>query len=133
MRKVILALFVVMIFLGSSVLMISNASGYTPPLSSTLTLPSYIGEGQNFTLYVNDTQPHQVALYVCDFDKIGRKETIELCDLNGHLLTPPCRLSNFEEGKWLRFRFSGSIRIRLIDRSSDSTAVLSALMFDKAL
>jgi D-arabinan exo alpha-(1,3)/(1,5)-arabinofuranosidase (non-reducing end) len=84
------------------------------------------------TLYVNDTQPHQLALYVCDFDKIGREETIELRNLNGHLLTPACTVNNFEDGKWLRFRFSGSIQIRLINRSSDSTAVLSALMFDKA-
>ncbi len=84
------------------------------------------------TLYVRDTQPHQLALYVCDFDKAGREETIELADLNGHELAPPCTVSHFEQGKWLRFKFSGSIQVRLTNRNRASSAVLSALMFDQA-
>jgi hypothetical protein len=83
------------------------------------------------TLYVNDTQPHQLALYVCDYDKAGREETIELRDLKGRLLTPARTVSGFEQGKWLRFQFSGSIQLRLTNLKSSSTAVLSALMFDK--
>ena len=74
MRKTILALFVVMIFLGSSILMVSSASGYTPPLSSTLTLPSYIGEGQNFMLYVNDTpgfSNYSVTVYISGQNMTG--------------------------------------------------------------
>lgn len=86
----------------------------------------------SITLYLNDAQPHQLALYVCDYDQMGREETIELQDLNGRFLAPPCTISNFAEGKWLRFRFSGSIKIRVINRNNESTAVLSALMFDKA-
>jgi len=82
-------------------------------------------------IYVSDTQPHQLALYVCDYDKKGREETIELADMQGHGLAPACTVSNFEEGKWLRFQFSGSIQVRLTNRKIDSTAVLSALMFDK--
>lgn len=83
------------------------------------------------TLYVGDTQPHQLAVYVCDFDKAGREETIEILDLNGHVLVPACTVKDFEQGKWLKFRFSGSIQVRLTNRSANSTAVLSALMFDK--
>jgi hypothetical protein len=86
---------------------------------------------ESLTLYVGDSQPHQLALYVCDFDKAGRDETIELLDLNGHALTPACAVSDFKVGKWLRFKFSGSIQIRLNNQKSGSTAVLSALMFDK--
>jgi hypothetical protein len=83
------------------------------------------------TLYVSDTQPHQLALYVCDFNKAGRKETIEIRDLEGHVLVPANTVSDFEQGKWLRFKFSGSIRVRVANQNSRSTAVLSALMFDK--
>lgn len=86
----------------------------------------------SLTLYVNDTQPHQLALYVCDYDKAGREETIEVQDLQGHPLAPACTVNNFQLGKWLRYRFSGSIRLRLTNQKSSSTAVLSALMFDKA-
>ncbi len=85
----------------------------------------------SLTLYIGDVQPHQLALYVCDFDKAGREEAIELLDLEGHALAPARTVSSFEQGRWLRYRFSGSIRIRLSNRKSTTTAVLSALMFDK--
>jgi hypothetical protein len=109
--------------------------------SSLLTSPisycaRYLGAletsgSDTLTLYVNDTQPHQLALYVCDFDKAGREQTIELLDLEGHALAPARTVGNFEQGKWLRFQFSGSIQVRLGNQKSGSTAVLSALMFDK--
>jgi hypothetical protein len=86
----------------------------------------------SLTLYVSDSQPRQLSLYVCDFDKKGRKEMIEIRDLKGRLLTPAIAVSDFEHGKWLRFKFAGSIQIHVINRNSESTAVLSALMFDKA-
>jgi hypothetical protein len=85
----------------------------------------------SLTLYVSDSQPRQLALYVCDFDKKGRKEIIEIRDLKSRLLTPAIAVGDFEHGKWLRFKFTGSIQIHVINRNSESTAVLSALMFDK--
>lgn len=110
--------------------------------SSLLTTPisyclRYLGAVEtpssgSLTLYVNDSQPHQLALYVCDFDKAKREEAIEISDLAGHALIPACKVSDFEQGKWLRFKFSGSIQIRLHNQNGNSTAVLSALMFDKA-
>jgi hypothetical protein len=109
--------------------------------SSLLTSPisycaRYLGAletsgSDSLTLYVNDAQPHQLALYMCDFDKAGREQSIELLDLEGRELAPACTVSGFARGKWLRGRFSGSIQIRLSNRKSSSTAVLSALMFDK--
>jgi hypothetical protein len=81
-------------------------------------------------IYVSDAHPHQLSLYVCDYDKAGRGETIELTDLQGHALAPACAVTNFKQGKWLRFRFSGSVQIRLVSQNSSSSAVLSALMFD---
>ncbi len=116
------------IWTSSPVALLTSPISYCARYIGALETPT----AGSITLYVNDTQPHQLALYVCDFDKIGREETIEIRDLKGHLLAPPGTVRNFEEGKWLRFRFSGSMQIRLINRSSDSTAVLSALMFDKA-
>jgi hypothetical protein len=82
------------------------------------------------TVYVCDNQPHQLALYVCDFDKAGREETVEIRDLKGRVLVAACTVTNFEQGKWLKFKFSGSIQVRLGSLKSNCTAVLSALMFD---
>jgi hypothetical protein len=90
------------------------------------------GGSGSVTLYVSDTQPHQLALYVCDFDKAGREESVEIVDLEGHVLVPALTVSDFEQGKWLKFKFSGGIQLRLTNLKSNSTAVLSALMFDKA-
>ncbi len=82
------------------------------------------------TLYVNDTRPHQLALYVCDINKAGRKESIEVSDLKGRVLVPAQSVTNFQQGKWLRFQFSGNIQLRVKNENGKSTAVLSALMFD---
>lgn len=87
----------------------------------------------SLTLYVSDTQPHQLALYVCDFKKAGREETIEIRDLHGKVLVPACTVSHFEPGKWIKFKFSGSIQVRVASLKSNSTAVLSALMFDPGM
>ena len=62
----------------------------------------------------------------------GREQTIELLDLQGHVLAPACTVTGFELGKWLRFRFSGTLQIRLTNQNSSTTALLSALMFDQA-
>lgn len=86
----------------------------------------------SLTLYVNDGQSHQLALYVCDFNKGSREESIEITDLGGHVLVSACTVSNFEEGKWLKFKFSGSIQVHLANLNKRSTAVLSALMFDQS-
>jgi hypothetical protein len=82
-------------------------------------------------LYVTDQQQHQLALYFCDFDKKGRKQDIEILDLKGAVIVPRQQLTDFEKGKWLLYHFSGSIRIRITNQNKQTTAVISALMFDK--
>ncbi len=74
MRKLVLSILLVAILLGSVLLVTSSASGYAPPLSSTLSLPSYIGEGQNFTLYVSDTggfSNYSVTVYLAGENMTG--------------------------------------------------------------
>jgi hypothetical protein len=115
----------------------NNSSASTLLTSPISYCARYLGAletaGSNsITLYIADSQPHQVALYVCDFDKAGREEPIEFLDLAGNALGPVCKVIDFDQGKWLRFRFSGSIQIRIANQNNRSTAVLSALMFDKA-
>jgi hypothetical protein len=81
-------------------------------------------------LYVNDTRLHQLAMYFCDFDKKGRKQDIEILDFKGDVIVAKQEVSHFEKGKWLLYSFSGSIRVRISNRNEQTTAVLSALMFD---
>lgn len=81
-------------------------------------------------LYVNDTISHRIAIYFCDFDKKERKQDIEIVNFMGHPIAEKQELSHFENGKWLLYRFSGSVRIKITNRNERTTAVLSALMFD---
>ncbi len=123
-------------FTGRQFSLWKNATSSTLLTSPISYCARYLGaletsSSDSFTLYVNDTRPHQLALYVCDYDKAGREESIEVQDLQGHVLVPARTVDNFQLGKWLRYQFSGSIQLRLINRNSKSTAVLSALMFDK--
>ena len=98
-------------------------------------LPRYLGALETktdgwITLYINDTDTHQLALYFCDSDKTDRQEEIEVFDLAGHVLSPAQSVSGFEDGSWLRYRFSGSLKVHVVNRNPATTAVLSALMFD---
>lgn len=98
-------------------------------------LPRYLGALETrtdswITLDINDARAHRLALYVCDSDKTDRQEEIKVFDLAGHALTPTQKVSAFEEGTWLRYRFSGSLKLHLINRNPATTAVLSAIMFD---
>jgi Protein of unknown function (DUF2961) len=113
-----------------------NATGSTLLTSPISYCARYLGAletstSDSLTLYINDARPHQLALYVCDYNKAGRAETVEIEDLQGHALAPALTVNNFQLGKWLRFRFSGSIRIRVTNQKGNSNAVISAMMFDK--
>lgn len=100
-------------------------------------LPRFLGAletrgSDSVTLWVNDARQHQLALYFCDFDMKGRKQEIEIRDLEDRVLSPAQTIADFEQGKWLTFRFSGSIKVRIVNRNAATTALLSALMFDEA-
>jgi len=84
----------------------------------------------SITIYTGDAEPHQLSLYACDYDKKGREESIEVQDLAGNVLVPATNVEGFALGKWLKFKFSGDIRIQVANLNNKSTAVLSALMFD---
>jgi hypothetical protein len=84
------------------------------------------------TLWVRDAAMHRLALYLCDSDKHGggRNQDIEILDLAGKVLAPAQNVADFQNGKWLNYQFSGSIKIRLTNRNPKANAVISAIMFD---
>lgn len=83
----------------------------------------------SITVYVNDAHTHELAIYACDFDKAGRQQSIEILDLEDHVLSPAQKMTAFEKGCWLRYKFSGSFKLRLTNLNHATTAALSALMF----
>ena len=70
-----------------------NATSLTLLTSPISYCARYLGAletsaSDSLTLYVNDARPHQLALYVCDYNKAGREETVDIEDLQGHALVP---------------------------------------------
>jgi hypothetical protein len=71
---------------------------------------------------------------VCDFDNFGggRNEDLEILDLNDRVLSPAQNVAGFRKGKWVNYRFSGSIKLQITNRNPKANAVISAIMFDAA-
>jgi hypothetical protein len=114
----------------------TDASLITSPISYC---GRYLGclwtaASDTITLHVNDAREHHLSLYVCDFDKYGggRNEDLEILDLSDRVLSPAQNITAFQSGKWVNYRFSGSIKIRLTNRNPKANAVISAIMFDAA-
>ena len=101
---------------------------YCCPYLGTL----WTGASDTITLYVNDTNYHQLALYICDFDNYGggRNENVQILDLNNNVLASANNQTGFGNGRWIRFSFQGSVKIRLTNNNPSANAVLSAIMFD---
>jgi hypothetical protein len=113
----------------------TGASLLTSPISYCA---RYLGavetrDSGELVVYLNDLRPHILGVYVCDFEKAGREQTLELLNLDEETIAPAQKATDFTAGMWLRYHFSGSFRLRLRNLNSSTTAVLSALMFDSHL
>lgn len=81
-------------------------------------------------LNVKDADEHQVSLYFLDWDKQDRRTAIELFDLETfNLLAPVQLVKNYQNGKYLIFKFNGSIRIR-VNQVRGKNAAVSGMFFD---
>jgi hypothetical protein len=83
-------------------------------------------------LTFNDTLPHQVALYLLDFDLWagGRTERVEILNAAGQVLDTRS-VSGFGGGLYLVWNLSGHVVIRITNTSTagGSNAVISGLFF----
>ena len=90
-----------------------------------------------FSFNVRVTPPqegrtHQFAFYFVDYDARGRRQTVQLMDLDSlNDISPPVLVGpDFTGGVWLVWQYAGSIRIRMNGIRGDN-AVLSAVLFDE--
>lgn len=75
-------------------------------------------------------KPYQIALYFVDWDNKERRTAIEIFDLETKKLIAPVQIvQNYENGKYLIYKYNKSIRIR-IDQVRGENAVLSGIFFD---
>jgi hypothetical protein len=89
---------------------------------------------QTMKVDINLARPHayQIALYVVDWDRKGRRESIEMFDrATLERIAPVQVVSDFVNGKYLIFRYDKSVRFR-IDQIRGDNATLSGIFFDPA-
>jgi hypothetical protein len=87
----------------------------------------------SFTVDVNltDGATHRVALYLLDWDGIGRSEQVDVLDaVTGQVLDTRA-VDTFSGGEYLAWDVSGDVAFRLT-RKAGNNAVLSGLFFDPA-
>ena len=82
---------------------------------------------------VLDNRKCKVALYFVDWDRVGRRQAVEVFDLKTlNRIAPVKIVQDFAQGKYLIYLCSCSVRFR-IDQVCGENAVLNAIFFDSAL
>ncbi|MGI9102793.1 MAG: carboxypeptidase regulatory-like domain-containing protein [Terriglobales bacterium] len=89
--------------------------------------------GGTFSLDVNltDGLPHQVAIYLLDWDSTVRNETVTVQDVASGALLDTRTVSGFSNGVYLVWNITGHVKISLTNNAA-SNAVLSGLFFGGA-
>ena len=87
----------------------------------------YTDSSMSIDLAMNDSSPHQVALYCVDWDGGGRSQTVDILDTNGNVLNTRT-LSNFTGGVYLVWNLTGHVKIR-ITFTGGYNAVMTGLFF----
>lgn len=90
------------------------------PGQETMSVDVEVGENSEF----------KISLYFLDWDRLGRRQSIAVYDLNTlNRLAPVEVIDNFAEGIYLTYPCMGSVRFR-IDQIRGNNAVLNAIFFD---
>jgi hypothetical protein len=114
---------------------LQEADSTTARIESAWYTPTY-AVGASYTIDVNltDGNPHQLALYVDDWDGYGggRAETIKLTDAASGAVLDTETVSSFQAGGYLIWTVSGHVNITVTNNVNGSNALSSGLFFDPA-
>ena len=82
-------------------------------------------------LRLADTNSHQVALYLLDWDNYtgGRTQLVEVLDGNTNAVLDSRAVSSFSGGQFLVWNLSGHVVIRITNTNGAANAVVSGLFF----
>ncbi len=80
---------------------------------------------------ISDALPHQVALYMADYDALMRRQVIDVLDTNGNVLNSQALTSNFNGGVYLVWNVTGHVKFR-ITCTGGLNGVISGIFFGAA-
>ena len=73
----------------------------------------YAGTTFNFDIFITDTNSHQLALYLLDWDNQNRAESIQIVDANTNAVLDSRNVSNFSGGMYLIWSIAGHVRVNV--------------------
>lgn len=97
---------------------------YTARIASGWYFWPDIGDTDNaIVLNVTDNAPHLMTMYLEDADSVVRRQKIEIRDAASNALLSSQDLdTQFDQGVWLQWKFSGNITIKVILTGPNNTA-----------
>ena len=83
-----------------------------------------------FRININGTRDYQVALYFLDWDNHGRRQAVEMFDVNIlNMIAPVKVVTYFSGGNYLIYSYNKSSKFR-INQIRGANAVLSGIFFE---
>jgi hypothetical protein len=106
---------------------LQTASGSSTRIASTF----YALNNNAFTFDVNltDGNTHKISLYLCDWDGLGRAESIAIVDAGSQAVLNSQSFSSFVNGIYATWNVKGHVHIQ-ITRTAGLNAIVNALFFD---
>ena len=88
----------------------------------------YSGSAFTVDLSFKDTATHQVAVYLLDWDRLGRTQRVDILDANNNVLDTRSA-AGYSGGEYLVWKLSGHVILRFVNTTASFNAVLSGLFF----
>jgi DNA-binding beta-propeller fold protein YncE len=104
-----------------------TATGASSRIASAYT--QYYNTPFSFNININDDKPHQVALYLLDWDSSSRNETITISDASTGQVYDSETFSNFHNGEWAIWNVKGNLTFTITPNAAPAAAV-SGIFFN---
>jgi hypothetical protein len=88
----------------------------------------YSGSAFTVDLSFKDTAAHQVAVYLLDWDRLGRTQRVDILDANNNVLDTRSA-AGYSGGEYLVWNLSGHVILRFVNTTASFNAVVSGLFF----
>jgi hypothetical protein len=87
----------------------------------------YASTSFTFNIDLTDGHPHQLALYLLDWDRLSRVENVAVLDAATGAVLDTHSISAFAHGEYLVWRIRGHIVVRVTNERGSLNAVVSGL------
>ncbi len=106
---------------------LQTASGSSSRIASTYDSSSVF----TFDLNLTDGNVHKVSLYLCDWDKSGRAESISIVDANSKAVLNTQAFSSFSGGVYATWSVKGHVLVQ-VTGTAGPNGIVNAVFFDPA-